>query len=54
MPASATLTTKYPCRSTRQATAELEITNGEVFQLIGHLRAGAGGQIQVVQLIDGD
>ena len=27
---------------------------GEVLQLVGHLRPGAGGQIQVVQLIDAD
>ena len=27
---------------------------GEVLQLIRHLRPGAGGQIQVVQLIDAD
>ena len=27
---------------------------GEVLQLVGHLRAGAGGQVEVVQLIDAD
>ena len=37
-----------------QATTGLKITFGEVLQLVGHLRAGAGGQIQVVQLIDAD
>ena len=27
---------------------------GEVLQLVGHLGAGAGGQVEVVQLIDQD
>src|SRR4029077_11586037 len=27
---------------------------GEVLQLVGHLRAGTGGQVEVVQLIDTD
>src|SRR6476646_2971947 len=47
--ASTTLATEHRRRSTSQASTRLKITFGEVLQLVGHLRAGTGGQVEVVQ-----